>query len=63
VLELAAEIPEGSSALFIVWEDLWAAELGRAIRSAGGEVMDGGRIPHRVISDILSTNESQEVAS
>lgn len=63
VVELAAAIPEGSSALFIVWEDLWAAELGRAIRSAGGEVLDGGRIPHRVISDIFASHESQEVTS
>ena len=63
VLELAASIPAGSSALFIVWEDLWAADLARAIRSAGGEVVDGGRIPYDVIRDVFSSDEAQEVRS
>lgn len=63
VLELATAVPEDSSALFIVWEDLWATELAKAIRRAGGEVLDGGRIPHGVIEAILSSDESQEVPS
>ena len=42
-----------SSALFILWEDLWAAELGDAVRSAGGELVAGGRIPHRVVEQIV----------
>jgi hypothetical protein len=63
VLDLAEGIPAGSSALFIVWEDLWAADLGRAVRSAGGEVLIGGRLPHQVVTDIISNIESQEVPS
>jgi len=63
IFALADSIPEGSSALFIVWEDLWAAEFGRAIRNAGGQVLDGGRIPHQIVSEIFSTNDSQEVTS
>jgi uncharacterized membrane protein len=63
VLGLAEDIPLGSSALFIVWEDLWAADLGRAIRDAGGEVLIGGRLPHGVVTDIISSIESQEVPS
>jgi uncharacterized membrane protein len=63
VLELAQDIPAGSSALFIVWEDLWAADLGRAVRDAGGEVMIGGRLPHHVVTDVISNIESQEVPS
>jgi uncharacterized membrane protein len=58
VLGLAEAIPAGSSALFIVWEDLWAADLGRAIRRVGGEVTDGGRIPHQQITDIFESRES-----
>ena len=50
---LAADIPADSSALFILWEDLWAAELGDAVRSAGGELVAGGRIPHRVVEQIV----------
>ena len=63
VLDLAADIQAGSSALFIVWEDLWAADLGRAVRNAGGEVVVGGRIPHQVVTEIFSNIESQEVPS
>jgi uncharacterized membrane protein len=63
VLDLAEDIPPGSSALFIVWEDLWAADLGRAVRNAGGEVLIGGRLPHQVVTDIISNIESQEVPS
>jgi uncharacterized membrane protein len=63
VLALAEDIPPGSSALFIVWEDLWAADLGRAVRNAGGEVLIGGRIPYQVVTDIISNIETQEVPS
>lgn len=63
VLALADDIPTGSSALFIVWEDLWAADLGRAVRNAGGEVLIGGRLPHQLVSDIISNIETQEVPS
>ncbi len=42
---LAAGLAPDSSALFILWEDRWAADLGRAVRSAGGELVGGGRIP------------------
>jgi uncharacterized membrane protein len=63
VLALADDIPPGSSALFIVWEDLWAADLGRAVRNAGGEVLIGGRLPHQVVTDIISNIETQEVPS
>jgi hypothetical protein len=63
VLDLAEDIPVGSAALFIVWEDLWAADLGRAIRDAGGEVLVGGRLPHDVVTDIISNIDTQEVPS
>jgi uncharacterized membrane protein len=63
VLDLADDIPAGSSALFIVWEDLWAADLGRAVRNAGGEVLIGGRLPHHVVTDIVTAIDSQEVPS
>jgi uncharacterized membrane protein len=63
ILAIAADVPAGSSALFIVWEDLWAAELGRAVRAAGGEVLVGGRLPHHVVTDIISNIDTQEVPS
>jgi hypothetical protein len=42
----AAALAPGSAALLIVWEDRWAAPLAAAIRRAGGELVDGGRVPH-----------------
>jgi uncharacterized membrane protein len=63
VAELATSIPDGSSALCILWEDLWAAGLGRAIRDAGGELRYGGRLPHRELIDILAPLESKEVTA
>ena len=47
---LAAEVlAPDSSALLIVWEDLWATPLVEAIRRAGGELVAGERIPHDVV--------------
>jgi uncharacterized membrane protein len=58
--ELAADLPPDSSALFIVFEDLWADELGRAVRGAGGELIAGGRIPHDVIERAISAASEHE---
>jgi uncharacterized membrane protein len=46
---IADGVPPDSSALLIVWEDLWAEELGRAVLNAGGELVAGGRIPHALV--------------
>lgn len=63
ILAIADDLPYDSSALFVVWEDLWAAELARAVRGAGGEVLAGGRFPHQVVTDIISALDSKEVPS
>ena len=46
IAEIAADLPLDCSALFIVWEDLWATELATAVRNAGGELLAGGRLRH-----------------
>ena len=61
--DLAATIPENSSALFVVWEDVWAAELGRAVRAAGGELLSGGRIPYQVVDEALAGISAKEIGS
>jgi uncharacterized membrane protein len=63
VLELAEPIPHGSSALFVVWEDLWAARLGRAVRDAGGELLAGGRLPHQLATELVASIEAKEALS
>lgn len=41
----AASIEDGSSVLLIMWEDAWAAPVVDAIARAGGELIEGARIP------------------
>ncbi len=50
----AESIAEGSSVLLIVWEDLWAAPLGDALRRAGGVFIEGGRIPTEIAQEVES---------
>jgi len=45
----AAELAPGSSAVLLVWENLWAKRLAQATRSTGGELIDFGRLPHDVV--------------
>lgn len=54
IVELAEDLPPECSALFVVWEDLWAADLGRAVRQAGGRLVAGERIPHEVVQAALT---------
>jgi hypothetical protein len=50
----AASIADGSSVLLIVWEDLWAAPFGDAVRRAGGVFLEGGRIPADIADQVES---------
>ena len=49
-LEMAAEaLSPDSSALLMVWEDLWAADFQAAVLACGGEVITGERVPREVV--------------
>jgi len=49
-VEHAAEaLDPNSSAVLLIWEDLWAAPFADALRHSGGVVLEGGRIPREVI--------------
>ncbi len=50
---VAANLPEGYSALVILWEDLWAVPLAEAIRGSGGVLIDSARIPNDLIEAAL----------
>jgi len=64
-VEVAAEmLAPDSSALFVLWEDRWAADLASAIAAAGGELVIGERIPRDVIqASFDSINTSDEEGS
>lgn len=49
VLAIAEDLHDDSSALLIMFEDLWAHEFAQAVRSSGGELVAGGRVPRELI--------------
>ena len=49
LMAAAEELEPDSSAALLVWEDVWAARLGQAIRDADGVLLDLERIPHEVV--------------
>jgi hypothetical protein len=51
---LAAEVldPE-TSALLVLWEDLWARPLAEVVRGAGGVITGGERVPQEIVEAAL----------
>jgi uncharacterized membrane protein len=49
LMAAAEELEPNSSAALLVWEDVWAKEVAQAMRDAGGELLDFGRLPHEVV--------------
>jgi hypothetical protein len=49
VADLAEAIEPGSSAAVLVWENVWAAPFGAAVRHAGGQLAASGRIPIQAV--------------
>ena len=49
VTDLAETIEPGNSAAVLVWENLWAAPFGSAVRHAGGQLVASGRIPTQAV--------------
>ncbi len=47
--EIGEGLDNNSSALVIVWEDVWAARFANAARAAGGVLLDIQRIPAELV--------------
>jgi hypothetical protein len=65
VEDLAETIEPGSSAAVLVWENLWAAPFGAAVRHAGGQLAASGRIPIQAVlaameADAAESEETQK---
>ncbi|EGX58599.1 hypothetical protein SZN_16892 [Streptomyces zinciresistens K42] len=58
--EAGAALEAGNSAAVIVYENLWAAPLARALRRGGAEVVAGGRIS---VDALTASLEAAEAAS
>lgn len=46
----AAKLPENSSAVVFLWENLWADNIRRAIKASGGVLAEGALIPASVVN-------------
>ncbi|MEV7866666.1 DUF6325 family protein [Streptomyces sp. NPDC088124] len=56
--EAAAVLEPGDSAGILVYENLWAAPLARALRRGGAQLVAGGRIPVQAVLAALDADES-----
>jgi hypothetical protein len=63
----AAKLPNNSAAMLILWENLWVADLRKAIVEAGGELVERAQIAPEVVEEFVqalaSEQEGQEAAS
>jgi hypothetical protein len=55
----AAGLDPGSCAAIILWEDIWAAEFAQALRTAGGSVLEGARVPRELVGAALAALPSE----
>jgi hypothetical protein len=52
---MAAEaLTPDSSALLMVWEDLWASDFQAAVIACGGEVITGERVPREIVQSAFA---------
>ena len=61
VLALAEVMSPGSVAGVIVFENVWAAPFGSAVRRAGGQFVSSGRIPTQAIIAAMEADEAEGV--
>ena len=59
---LAAAMDPGSVAGVLVYENLWAAPFGSAMRRAGGQLIANGRIPIQAIIAAVESDAALEAA-
>ena len=57
--EAAAGLEPGSSALLIVWENLWAGRLARSIRESKGKLLTLERIPRDTVLRAIAALEEE----
>jgi hypothetical protein len=62
VLDIAETIEPGSTAAVLVWENLWAAPFGSAVRHAGGQLVASGRIPIQAVLAAIEADLEEEGA-
>jgi hypothetical protein len=63
----ASKLPNGSAAVLFLWENLWIANLRKAIVDAGGQLIDRAQIAPEVVEqfvqELAAESASQEAAA
>jgi hypothetical protein len=57
VESIGAALEPGSVAAVLVWENVWAAPFGSAVRRSGGQLIAGGRIPIQALAAALEEDD------
>jgi hypothetical protein len=57
VESIGAALEPGSIAAVLVWENVWAAPFGSAVRRSGGQLVASGRIPIQALASALEADE------
>ena len=58
VESIGAAMEPGSVAAVLVYENVWAAPFGAAVRRSGGELVANGRIPIQALAAALEADEA-----
>ncbi len=58
VESIGAAMEPGSVAAVLVWENVWAAAFGSAVRRAGGELVASGRIPIQALAAAIEADDT-----
>jgi len=61
--DIGEALDNESSALVLVWEDVWATRLKDAIQNAGGVVVDMQRVPAEIVQAAVDFNEAETAAT
>ena len=58
VESIGAALEPGSVAAVLIWENVWAAPFGSAVRRSGGQLVASGRIPIQALVGALELDEA-----
>ena len=54
IAHAAEGLEPNSSAALLIWEDTWAIPVVEAMRSSGGVLLEGGRVPHDLAEEAFA---------
>jgi len=58
VESIGVALEPGTVAAVLVWENVWAAPFGAAVRRSGGQLMASGRIPVQALAAAIEADEA-----